>query len=226
MCNHYHRMKVAEVEKAERELSQAVDKILATIPQETWGWSKAQMPVVYQAEAGRTLTTMRWGVWPYYEKVLKSRPVVNARDDALLVKNIWKYSIAERRCVAAADGFCEWTGPDGAKWEVLFTLPDQRPFFFGGIWSKDPVGEDRGFAIVTTKPNPTVAEIGHDRTPLILDAEGAKRWIGSDPMPNDELAAFCQPFAGQFMRRDMPPPEKKKKVTKTDLKQSEGELSF
>jgi|GEM_PF-5901517 len=100
MCNHYHRIKVAEVEKAERELSQAVDKILATIPQETWGWSKAQMPVVYQGEAGRTLTTMRWGVWPYYEKTLKSRPVVNARDDALLVKNIWKYSIAERRCVA------------------------------------------------------------------------------------------------------------------------------
>ncbi len=64
-----------------------VEKVLASIPKETWDWSKKQMPIVYQGEKGRTLTTMRWGGWPYYEKVLKSRPVVNTRDDALLTKN-------------------------------------------------------------------------------------------------------------------------------------------
>jgi len=208
MCNHYSRLTVAEVEKAERELAEAVERIVGAIPVETWGWSKDHMPVVYRGEAGRTLTTMRWGVWPYYEKTLKGRPVVNARDDALLTKNIWKHSARNKRCVAAAGGFFEWTGPEGAKWEVLFTLPNQKPFFFGGIWSHDPVGEDRGFAIVTTKPNPTVAAIGHDRTPLIFDAEGAKRWIGSEPMPDQEWMAFCQPYAGELLRRDLPPPEK------------------
>lgn len=224
MCNRFNRDKVSDVEAYERSVSEAVEKILANIPRETWGWSKDQMPVVYQGQAGRTLTTMRWGVWPYYEKALKSRPVVNARDDALLTKNIWKHSTRHKRCVAVADGFFEWTGPEGAKWEVLFTLPNQRPFFFGCVWSGDPVGEDRGFAIVTTKPNPIVAEIGHDRTPLILDAELAKRWIGSEPLPDDELVAFCQPYAGQLVRRDMPVPEKKKKIAKDEL--SGGELAL
>lgn len=221
MCNHYLRAKAEALAKAERELSEAVERILATIPAETWGWSKDQLPVVYHGENGRTLTTMRWGVWPYYEKELKGRPVVNARDDALLTKNIWKHSARNKRCVAAADGFLEWAGPQGAKWEVLFTLPDQRPFFFGGVWSNDPIGGDRGYAIVTTKPNPIVAEIGHDRTPLILDAEEAKRWIGSEPMSDDQLMAFCQPYAGEFVRRDMPRPQKK--ITKQDLKEP-GEL--
>lgn len=216
MCNHYNRSTVAEVEKFEREVAEALEKVLGRIPAETWGWSKDQMPVVYQGEKGRTLTAMRWGVWPFYEKTLKSRPVVNARDDALSTKNIWKHSARNKRCVAAADGFFEWTGPEGAKWEVLFTLPDRRPFFFGGIWSHDPIGEDRGFAIVTTKPNPIVAEIGHDRTPLILDADGAKRWIGSEPMPDDQLMAFCQPYPGTLVRHDLPRPEKK--ITKQDLK--------
>ncbi len=216
MCNHYNRSTVKEVQEAERALAEAIEHVLANIPAETWGWSKDKLPVLYHSEKGRTLTAMRWGVWPFYEKSLKSRPVVNARDDALLTKNIWKHSARTKRCVAAADGFFEWTGPEGAKWEVLFTLPEQRPFFFGGIWSHDPVGDDRGFAIVTTKPNPIVAEIGHDRTPLILDAEGAKRWIGSEPLPDDQLMAFCQPYAGPFVRRDFPPPAKK--ITKQDLK--------
>ncbi len=223
MCNHYNRYSVAEIQKFERDLAEGVERELAAISVETWGWSKDQMPVVYHGEKGRTLTSMRWGVWPYYEKELKSRPVVNARDDALLTKNIWKHSARHKRCVAAADGFFEWTGPEGAKWEVLFTLPERRPFFFGGIWSSDPVGGDRGFAIVTTKPNPIVAEIGHDRTPLILDADGAKRWIGSEPLPDDQLIAFCQPYAGQFVRRDLPPPEKKK-ITKAALKPDQGDL--
>jgi putative SOS response-associated peptidase YedK len=217
MCNHYNRSTVAEVEKAEREIAEAVERVLGKTPAETWGWSKDQMPVVYHGAKGRTLSTMRWGVWPFYEKSLPGRPVVNARDDALLVKNIWKHSARTKRCVAAADGFFEWTGPQGAKWEVMFSLPEQRPFFFGAIWSNDPVGEDRGFAIVTTKPNPIVAEIGHDRTPLILDADGAKRWIGGEPLADGQLLAFCQPYPGQFVRRDLPPPEKKKKITRHEL---------
>src|SRR5258708_1639992 len=209
MCNHYNRSSVAEVQKFERELAEAVERIVGTIPSETWDWSRDHMPVVYHAEKGRTLTTMRWGVWPFNEKSLKSRLVANAQDDALLTKNIWKHSAHHKRCVAAADGFLEWAGPEGAKREVLFTLPDQRPFFFGGVWSHDPVGEDRGFAIVTTKPNPIVAEIGLERTPLILDAEGAKRWIGGERLPDEQLMEFCQPYAGRLVRRDMPPPEKK-----------------
>jgi len=75
MCNHFNREKSSDVEAYERAVSEAVEKILANIPRETWGWSKDQIPVVYQGQAGRTLTTMRWGVWPYYDKTLKGQRV-------------------------------------------------------------------------------------------------------------------------------------------------------
>lgn len=65
MCNHYNRSTVAEVEKVERGIAEAVERVLGTTPAETWGWSKDQMPVVYHGEQGRTLTTMRWGVRPF-----------------------------------------------------------------------------------------------------------------------------------------------------------------
>lgn len=222
MCNHYNRMQVSEVMAAERRVAEVLERVLAESPTETWGWSKAQMPVVYQGEGGRTLGSMRWGVWPYYEKSLASRPVVNARDDALLTKAIWKYSARERRCVAAADGFLEWCGPAGAKWEVLFQLPGGRPFFFAGVWSNDPIGEDRGFAIVTTKPNAVVEALPHDRMPVILDEEAARRWIGAEPLPDERLLEFCRPYPGELVRRDLPPPEKK--IAKRALKESQGEL--
>ena len=172
-------------------------------------WPKADWPVVFQGEK-RTLTTMRWGVWPYYERTMPARPIVNARDDALLKKDVWKKSIAVRRCVIPADGFFEWAGPEGAMWEVLFHLSDERPFFFAGLWSYDPVGEGRGFALVTGKPNELVAALPHKRMPVIMERDAAKAWIGSSPLPEQELLAMCAPFPSEKMvRKDMSPPPKR-----------------
>ncbi len=180
----------------------------ADFPGDTYGYSKHRMPVIYADAGARRLTSMRWGVWPHHEKTLPSRPVVNARDDALFSKNIWRWSVNHGRCLIPADGFFEWAGPKGHKWQVLFHLPGEKNFYFAGVWADDPDKKGRGFAIVTTKPNALIAALPHDRMPVILSAEGPHTWIGAEPMVADRVLAHCVPYPGEMVRVDQPPPEK------------------
>jgi putative SOS response-associated peptidase YedK len=201
MCNHYR------VDNPEDVIGYARAKADA-LEAEAWAvtadaWPKTAMPVVYQA-GQRTLAAMRWGVWPWFEK--KPRYVVNARDDKLLSSPAWKKSVGHGRCLVPADGFCEWTGPAGGKREVLFYRPNRRPFFFAGLWSRDPAGEGRGFAIVTGTPNPLVAALPHDRMPVLLDEPAADAWLGDQPLAEERIRQLCAPYAGELIRLDLPPP--------------------
>jgi putative SOS response-associated peptidase YedK len=201
MCNHYRVERAEDVIGFARARAEALDANSWVVTADAW--PKSAMPVVYHGEQ-RTLAAMRWGVWPWFET--KPRYVTNARDDKLLTSSAWKRPVASGRCLVPADGFYEWTGPKGGKWEVLFHLPDNRPFFFAGIWSRDPIGEDRGFALVTGKPNPIVAALPHDRMPVILDECGAMAWLGNQPLPDDRVLGLCTPYSGELVRRDLAPP--------------------
>lgn len=195
----------------------------------TTGHARNQMPVVYASESGALLGGMRWGVWPWYEKAMPRSLIVNARDDKLLTGRLWKKPAAHRRCLIPADGFLEWAGPVGSKWEVLFHLEDNEPFFFAGLWDNDPDGTGRGCTIITTRPNEMIAALPHDRMPVILDNDGARAWLGSEPLPDDRLQALCAPYpAGEMRRVDLPRPEprtKTKKIGKTELN-APGELDL
>lgn len=198
---------------------------LEPMPDRVSPWDNAAMPVVYDCAEGRTLAFMRWGVWPFYEKAKPKgfANTCNARDDSLLTKAIWRRAAAHGRCLVPADGFFEWAGPQGAKWRVLFHRPDHDPFFFAGVWDRDPADGSRGFALVTTRPNPLVAALPHDRMPVILDHDAALAWIGREPLPAEELLALCRPYPGELLRADEPRPEPKPgKITRRDLTQAEG----
>ncbi|MGE0174572.1 MAG: SOS response-associated peptidase family protein [Oligoflexales bacterium] len=52
--------------------------------------------------------------------------------------------------------------------------------------------QDKGFAVVTDEPPPEVRAAGHDRCPMILEAEAVAQWLGSDkrtPKQWDEVLA-------------------------------------
>lgn len=163
-------------------------------------WPRAHMPVVAVLNGKNTLTSMRWGVSPWYlANMGKTDYVVNARDDSLLTKSIWKAAVQTRRCLIPADGFYEWAGPMGAKYEVFFRLLAQRPFFFAGLWSS--IGDKRFYAIVTGKPNDLVAAIPHNRMPVILDGPHAREWLGATPISERDLSRLCLPFPASEMIR-------------------------
>ena len=179
----------------------------------TDAWPQYNMPVVYENNGRHTLTSMRWGVWPWYDNGPKPKTgyVANARDDKLLNSSVWKESAKKRRCLVPADAWLEWTGPKGSKWEVEFRFTDHRPFWIAGLWSEDPNSQGRGFTLVTTKPNQLIASLPHDRMIVILDQQGAEKWMGSQPLPDDELLGLCKPYPEtELVREDMPRPQRTK----------------
>lgn len=168
-------------------------------------WPRSMMPVLYRGHE-RILSAMRWGVRPFYDRKPKPTFVTDARDDALFTKSIWKSAAKNGgRCLAPASGFFEWAGVAGMKWEVYFHLQDERPFFFAGLWSRDPEGDGAGFAIITTRPNELLAAVPHERMPVILNDAGAKQWIGNDQLSESQVLELCRPYpADDMVRFDMP----------------------
>lgn len=223
MCNNYRASRLTALDLAQYRVDVVEDDALPAPTAEAW--PKSSLPVVLQSSGRRTLARLRWGVWPWYEKTMPVRPIVNARDDALLTKNLWTKLAASRRCLVPADGFFEWCGPAGGRWEVLFELKDRRPFFFAGLWSHDPTGGGRGFTLVTGRPNELVAALPHDRMPVILDDAGATAWLGDRPLPPDRLLALCAPFPAEHMTRtDQPKPDRKPAPAIEAEKVDPGEL--
>jgi putative SOS response-associated peptidase YedK len=80
----------------------------------------------------------------------------------------------------------------------LFTLREEEPFAFAGIW--DPAAGDlpETYCILTTEPNELVARV-HTRMPVILTAGAMPRWLGDRPLGDGELADLVRPLAADRM---------------------------
>ena len=70
------------------------------------------------------------------------------------------------------------------KWPHLFTLKDEEPFAFAGIWEPPEDDTPGTFGILTTAPIALVAPI-HNRMPGVLTVGTMPRWLGSDPLRVD-----------------------------------------
>ena len=147
---------------------------------------KDTAPVVRRREDGtRELCPMQWGfLLPQVSKrtgrPILPKPVTNARDDKLRASPFWRESFETRRCLVPASAFCEPRGRNPAvhHWFALAAEDEEArpPFAFAGLWRRWR-GEIKGeaadlavYAIVTTRPNPLVAQV-HPRP----DAGDARR---------------------------------------------------
>lgn len=224
MCTHYEKnvdtlgMALKLIEKRHWVLNATGDVVfpddLHSLPSHTW--PKAKAPVIIRTEAGCSLQTFRWGIPVDVKGATKrlTKYVTNAREDKL-GSYTWRYAVAERRCLIPALAYYEYDGPEKAKWEVRYTVRDRRSFFVAGLWDTDPDRVTRSFSMVTTRPNALAAKI-HDRMPLILTDDGARAWLGHEPLPPDRLAHLCAPFAAEAMESvALPPPNRK--VSRADL---------
>ena len=222
MCNHY--------EKSAEVLRWAKEKIpglllpdpLPELPSHTW--PKYPAPVVVDLEGKPAILTMRWGIWPFYEKKL-TRPLTNARDDGLLTKTVWKQSVAKRRCLIPATGYYEpGQGPPGARGELRFTIKGTPFFFLAGLWDTDPDDSStRAFTMVTTSPNDYAARF-HDRMPVVLNDANALDWLGSAPLSNDRVVALTRAPANDIMEHVALEAAPKGKITRADI--ASGELDL
>ncbi len=122
------------------------------------------------------LVQRRWS-WPAPNK----KPVYNFRSEGR--------EFASGRCLIIADGFYEFTTPEGPakklkdKW--LFTKADERWFCIAGIWRSVPeLGE--AFTMLTMAPGPDVAPY-HGRQIAVLDRGDWASWLNHAVPAGDVL---------------------------------------
>lgn len=150
----------------------------------------ASVPIVRRSDAGLLLERARWGLAPsWMDRPLARPPQYNVRAETAPRK--FKKYFASRRCVLPACGF--WVRRDDAADERVFVrVPGQPMFGLAGLWTERPLdgGTLRSCTILTVEAQPELGRF-HDRMPVVLAAEGARRWLSSDARET-ELLELCE----------------------------------
>ena len=85
----------------------------------------------------REIAIMRWGLVPYWSKTVKLKySTINADADKLTTSGVWREPFKHRRCLVPADWFYEWPVVDGEKQARAFSIKDDSPFAFAGLWDR------------------------------------------------------------------------------------------
>lgn len=134
----------------------------------------------------RKIELFKWGLVPSWAKDISiGNKLINARAETLIEKSSFRNAFTRRRCLIPASGFYEWKQEGSRKQPYLFQLADRKAFTFAGLWEhwQDNQGNELySCTIITTEPNPMVAEY-HDRMPVIFDASTCWLWLENRPLP-------------------------------------------
>ncbi len=162
-------------------------------------------PIIALANnAHKQAVAFKWGLIPSWSKDPKiGNKLINARAETLSEKPSFRNALKRRRCLIPTTGFYEWQKqPDGkTKIPMLITLTSRQPFAFAGLWEHwgSPEGDEiETCTIITTKPNPLMANI-HNRMPVILPAQSYAHWLDPTEKRPEELQALLTPYPAKDM---------------------------
>lgn len=131
---------------------------------------------------GLALDKLSWG----YTVEWNNKPIFNTRFETAIKdegRNMWRESLASRRCLIPSMGFYEphktETKPSEKtgkpiKQNYLFTLPNDSLMFIAGVFNAE--GQ---YSMMTTSPNKWVSDI-HTRMPIVLDKSELMTWLFGD----------------------------------------------
>jgi putative SOS response-associated peptidase YedK len=121
--------------------------------------------------------------------------MINARAETVDEKASFKHALKKRRCLILADGFYEWKLEGNKKVPYRFTLKNEQPFAFAGLWEKwDKNGEPMyTCTIITTKANELIQNV-HDRMPVILPKEAEDIWLDPTIQDHEFLKSLLKPY--------------------------------
>ena len=200
MCGRYH---IKDTDELTRHLRDTF-KIPDWVQDRRYNIAPSQtlLLVATDEEGQPKARPMRWGLVPYWERCEKPKMApVNARSETAFTNGMFKQSLQKRRCLIPADGFYEWKrfDPDGKRKQAYeIHLKGERPFLFAGIYEEATGLRPATFLLFTTRPNEVMQPI-HDRMPVILTGDEAKRWIEPGPLAAEQFAAFAEPYSADQM---------------------------
>lgn len=162
------------------------------------------VPTIIQ-NSPNTITLMRWGFMPEWDKE-KKYSLINIRKESTKEKPYFKKVLLERRCIVAASGFYEWRSVNlegkSEKYPFYIYLKDKSLFGFAGLYTKVSDAEKRPiytFAIITCPPNDTIKKV-HHRMPVILEKKDEEAWLNSKSKDFDNLFKLLKPYPSEKMK--------------------------
>jgi putative SOS response-associated peptidase YedK len=160
------------------------------------------LPVVVRSPEGpRRFVLAQWGLVPSWVKDPAERhKPINARAETAAILPMFRSAFRKSRVLVPADGFYEWQAVGGKKEPYLIRMRNQSPFGMAGLlehWQGSQ-GEIRSFTLLTTEPNPLMAQI-HNRMPAIIRPEDYETWLDPAVANVEVLQGLLAPYPERFM---------------------------
>lgn len=155
-----------------------------------------EFPVIVELNHRRSIKWMNYSLVPPWSESRKPKfSTYNARIETLCEKPTWREPIKNKRCLVGITSFFEscYEGSHAGN-IVQFKSPRSQIWAAAGIWS-EWVDKNTGeifdsFAIITTEPSEFIRGIGHDRSPVFLNAKDFDSWLSEETKPCGELKNF------------------------------------
>ena len=137
--------------------------------------------VMIRGNDKRMMTRAKWGLIPRWAKDAKlASKMINARLETVAEKPAYRSAYKDRRCIVPADGFYEWTGPEGDRQPLWIHPKSGGLLLIAGLyedWNDPANGPVRTFTIVTRDAEAPIRTV-HDRMPLLVREDAVDAWIG------------------------------------------------
>ena len=198
MCHHYVGLKNAnralleEAFHVRANLALAVSEFMSPAG---GFYPLKSVPIIRLEHGERALAACSWGFLPSWWKPKKEgekpqafqRQCFNAKSETVDTKPTFRTAYKSRRCLLPASKFEEKAH--------YFSLPDEQPFAFAGLWESWHDGELVSCTMLTTEPNEEVRGVGHHRMPVILRTEAEyARWLDPEITTRAPLEGLMEPL--------------------------------
>ena len=156
------------------------------------------MPVARVNQAGEIeLTTMRWGLVPFWAKDLKiGHKMINARSETAAEKPSFRAALRQRRCLIPVDGYYEWRRrEDGQKQPYYIQAEDGRTAFMAGLWeswrNRETDETVLSYSILTAAAGPALEAV-HHRMPVFIQPQEREAWLRLPADQDQAISALLQ----------------------------------
>ena len=175
MCGRYH------IDISEEELRNIVNAAAGKAPPDEMSLMKTsgeifptdRVPVMSGPE---TFQPMQWG---FTLEGIKGPPIINARQESLMEKPMFKKEILRHRCLVPCSGYYEWKKASSGKGKGMkhyFHLLGKGTMYLAAIWRMERGANLPRFSIITRDAVGDLADI-HDRMPVIIPRELIDTWL-------------------------------------------------
>lgn len=163
-----------------------------------------QVPVVRLSPADnrRELAELKWGLVPFWSKDISiGSCLINARAETAPQKPAFRDAFKKRRLLVPASGFYEWKIEATGKQPYFITAKSKELISLAGLWESWDKGTEQvleTFTILTTEPNPLVAEL-HNRMPVIIPPQSFGAWLAPET-GEEELLQLLKPYPDELLK--------------------------